>query len=151
MLLAGDSRSILEERIDDIGDASRILVGLGAEVGGVLFREFHLVLYVQNPGERPLDAFLPIEPDVGSSFEGPTWLANIEWTFSFMCANVDIRDLSVDLGVDPTNVAAWDQTAEGTARAARDLTHAVSSYMVDRRAGVRAKKDFWKKETSEQS
>lgn len=74
-----------------------------------------------------------------------------QWTFTFMCANVDIRDLTRNLRVPHANVAAWDQTAQGTARMAQDLTKGVSDYMADRRAGIRSKKDFWKKETSERS
>jgi len=77
--------------------------------------------------------------------------ATDQWTFTFMCANVDIRDLRRNLRVPHANVAAWDQTAQGTARMAQDLTKGVSDYMADRRAGIRSKKDFWKKETSERS
>jgi uncharacterized protein YegL len=75
--------------------------------------------------------------------------ATEQWTFSFMCANVDIRDLTQNLRVPHANVAAWDQTAQGTARMAENLAEGVSNYMYDRRAGVRSKKDFWEKETSE--
>jgi len=75
--------------------------------------------------------------------------ATEQWTFTFMCANVDIRDLTRTFRVPHANVAAWDQTAGGTVRMAHDVIKGVSHYMADRREGKRAKKDFWKEETAD--
>ncbi|HJO04174.1 MAG TPA: vWA domain-containing protein [Acidobacteriota bacterium] len=69
--------------------------------------------------------------------------ATDQWTFSFMCANVDITDLSRNLGVDASNAAAWQPSAAGTKHMGKKVSDATSSYMADRREGRTAKKDFW--------
>ncbi len=74
--------------------------------------------------------------------------ATDQWTFSFMCANVDITDLSRNLGVHASNAAAWQSSAAGTAHMGKKVSDSLSDYMADRRAGITGKKDFWKKDDS---
>lgn len=75
--------------------------------------------------------------------------ATDQWTFTFMCANVDIKDLTRNLGLQAANVAAFQQTPTGVASMSYDVAHAVSDYMLDRRAGRTAKKDFYKKTSNQ--
>ena len=66
------------------------------------------------------------------------------WTFSFMCANVDITDLSRDLGIDRGGVAAWTATSRGAADMASDVRDGMTGYFMVRGKGGKAKKVFWK-------
>jgi len=68
-----------------------------------------------------------------------------QWTFSFLMANVDITDLSRQLRTEASNYAAWNASAAGAHAMKEDLAVGMSDYMVDRRAGMRSKKEFFEK------
>ena len=74
--------------------------------------------------------------------------ATDQWTFTFMCANVDITNLTRNLGVEPRNVDAWQATHHGVAVMKEKVAYSVREYMEDRRKGMRSKKDFYKKFSS---
>lgn len=66
-----------------------------------------------------------------------------QWTFSFLCANVDIRNLSRQLGTESSNYAAWQATPMGAVAMKEQLGGSVQAYMADRRTGLRQKKAFF--------
>lgn len=68
-----------------------------------------------------------------------------QWTFTFMCANVDITDLRARMRVPHANVAKWDADADGAMHMAQAVSRSVGDYMEDRRAGLTSKRDFWEK------
>jgi Mg-chelatase subunit ChlD len=72
--------------------------------------------------------------------------ATEQWTFSFLMANVDITKLSDQMGTEASNYAAWDADAAGAVDMKAKLAKGVSDYMVDRRVGVRSKKEFFEEE-----
>ena len=69
--------------------------------------------------------------------------ATDQWTFTFMCANVDIRQLSHDFGLATHNAADWVASAEGAQMMCEQLAEGVSSYMRERRAGETSSRDFF--------
>jgi uncharacterized protein YegL len=74
-----------------------------------------------------------------------------KWTFSFLMANVDIRDLSRRLRTERSNYASW-RADEAGARVARDVARdSVGDYMEDRLAGIQQKKEFFKKAERKQA
>lgn len=66
-----------------------------------------------------------------------------QWTFSFLCANVDIRDLSRRLGTEASNFDAWQADADGVRVMREKMAYAMHDYMADRRSGLRSKKEFF--------
>ena len=74
-------------------------------------------------------------------------------------ANVDITDLSRNLGTEASNYAAWQADPDGTKQMAEVMASSVASYLTDRKAGRLQKRAFFagkrepsrKKETSETS
>lgn len=67
------------------------------------------------------------------------------WTFTFMCADVDINDLSRNLGVDRAAFASFSRTTAGAEAMGHDVAGGVREYLDERRGGMRQKVDFWKK------
>ena len=65
------------------------------------------------------------------------------WTFTFMCANVDITDLSRSLGLAQDAMASWTGTKKGVAAMESDMLMGVSDYFAARSEGLRSTKDFW--------
>jgi Mg-chelatase subunit ChlD len=70
------------------------------------------------------------------------------WTFSFMCANVDIRDLSMKLGVDTRAMMSWTATEEGTEVMGHSLKEGLDRYFTVRGLGGRASESLWEEKKS---
>ena len=71
--------------------------------------------------------------------------ATEQWTFSFLMANVDITDLSVQLGTERSNYADWKATESGVAEMGSMLSKGMDRYLRYRRSGGRSEKDFFAK------
>lgn len=69
--------------------------------------------------------------------------ATEQWTFSFLMANVDITDLSVQLGTERSNYADWKPTASGVADMGNMLSKGMERYLRYRRSGGRSEKEFF--------
>lgn len=66
-----------------------------------------------------------------------------QWTFSFLMANVDIKDLSKRMGTERSNYAVWRSDQAGAEMVARELSSSIGSYMKGRTMGRRQKKEFF--------
>lgn len=68
--------------------------------------------------------------------------ATDKWTFSYMLANIDMREMSANLGIFHGNSYGFVSTNVGTAQGYSTLTNSMDSYMTSRSAGVRSVKTF---------
>jgi uncharacterized protein YegL len=75
--------------------------------------------------------------------------ATEQWTFSFLMANVDIKDLSRRMRTERSNYAAWSADADGAVAMKENLSYGVGSYMEDRKMGLRQKKEFFERKVME--
>lgn len=66
------------------------------------------------------------------------------WTFSFLCANVDIRDLSNRLGLDRSAMMSWNASESGVRHMGQDMLGGVDNYLSARRVGRRSIGSLWK-------
>ena len=65
------------------------------------------------------------------------------WTFSFMCANVDIRDLSNRLGLRESAMLSWTASEAGVERMGGDMMAGMDHYLAAREGGHRTIGSMW--------